>query len=273
MHHSITSGTTADAITEGQTYGDDDILYTVTAEADAPDESGFTLTYELGTGGDSALFTIDETTGAVRFAADTIPNFSDVQSYSFDVIAVGNRAGSTIDSNVQTVTLAVTNANDVPVFVNRGLSIDDGFVGTVSLDARHLSATDGDQADPASMLYVIPLTLPAGVTISRGGVALEPGDESNNSFTQADINAARVSLTFDDEFETNSLSLTYSDGVFNSQTHTLNFDLTVRAATSELIIKGQMARSLSQGLTIGMKSLIHVAMIRSPHWPGMMTSL
>ena len=230
---SITSGTTADAITEGQTYGDDDILYTVTAEADAPDESGFTLTYELGTGGDSALFTIDETTGAVRFAADTIPNFSDVQSYSFDVIAVGNRADSTIDSNVQTVTLAVTNANDVPVFVNRGLSIDDGFVGTVSLDARHLSATDGDQADPASMLYVIPLTLPAGVTISRGGVALEPGVGSNSSFTQADINAGRISLTFDDEFETNSLSLSYSDGVFNSQTHTLNFDLTVRAATSE----------------------------------------
>ena len=230
---SITSGTTADAITEGQTYGDDDILYTVTAVADAPDESGFTLTYKLGTGGDSALFTIDETTGAVRFAADTIPNFSDVQSYSFDVIAVGNRAGSTIDSNVQTVTLAVTNANDVPVFVNRGLSIDEGFVGTVSLDARHLSATDGDQSDPALMLYVLLSSLPTGVTVSVGGVALTPGDGSNSSFTQADINAGLVSITFDDEFVTDSLSLTFTDGVFNNQSHTLNFDLTVRAATSE----------------------------------------
>lgn len=182
--------------------------------------------------------TVPHIQGAVSFAADTIPNFSDVQSYSFDVIAVGNRAGSTIDSNVQTVTLAVTNANDVPVFVNRGLSIDEGFVGTVSLDAPHLSVTDEDQADPALMLYVLPSSLPPGVTVSLNGVALTPGDITNNSFTQADINAGLVSVTFDDEFVTDSLSLTFTDGVFNNQSHSLNFDLTVRAETSELDNQG-----------------------------------
>ncbi len=94
----ITSSGTPPAVTEGTSTGT--VVYTATAT----DPGGGAVTFSLS-GADAAAFTIDATTGAVRFKA--VPDFETKSSYSFVVVAQDGSGGTGIP---RSVTLNIMNA-------------------------------------------------------------------------------------------------------------------------------------------------------------------
>ncbi|WP_151449271.1 beta strand repeat-containing protein, partial [Lacisediminimonas profundi] len=98
----ITSSTTATAINENSGAGQ--VVYTAIATDSGDTSAG--VTYSLS-GTDAALFTIDETTGAVTLTGN--PNYESKSSYSFNVVA---NDGVTTASQ-QAVTLTINNVDEV----------------------------------------------------------------------------------------------------------------------------------------------------------------
>ena len=120
----ITSDAVATALAEGTLVAASQTLYTAEGTYDLT-----AITWSLE-GGDSTLFVIDPTTGEVKFAADTTPDFETKPSYTFTVVAT---SGS-LDPVKKVVTLAVTDINDVePEFT---------FTGGTSFDLPEHTASD-----------------------------------------------------------------------------------------------------------------------------------
>ena len=98
-------------------------VYNATA---TPDVAGATVAWSFkdNNNDDSDLFEIDSSSGAVTFKNATTPDYEDKDSYSFTVIATTGGL-----SSEKTVTIAVTNVNDVaPVItsVATGLTLTEG---------------------------------------------------------------------------------------------------------------------------------------------------
>lgn len=113
----------------------------------ATDPSQFS--YSLGTTGDSALFSINASTGAVTLTGN--PDYESKASYSFTVVAT-DAAGN---ASSQTVTLAVNNLDEqAPIFTS-GNSSDSFATATVSVIENTAASTaiytaqavDNDAAD------------------------------------------------------------------------------------------------------------------------------
>ncbi|MCF6258052.1 MAG: cadherin repeat domain-containing protein, partial [Gammaproteobacteria bacterium] len=123
----FTSGT-AVSVVEGNTATGYTAVATDTDVAD-------TITYSLIGGEDQAAFSIDSSTGALRF--DPAPDFenpTDIGSdnnYVVDIAATDGRA-----SVVQTVTITVrSDADPVGYYINTGTaSVDDGMDGTIDIN-------------------------------------------------------------------------------------------------------------------------------------------
>lgn len=92
------------------------------------DTTGEPVTYEITGGADAALFSIDETTGALSFVSGR--NYeTDAHSYSIQVTASDGSNPST-----QNITVNITDVNDTaPVITTNALSVAEGstFVGNV----------------------------------------------------------------------------------------------------------------------------------------------
>ena len=113
----------------------------------ATDPSQFS--YSLGTTGDSALFSINASTGAVTLTGN--PDYESKASYSFTVVAT-DAAGN---ASSQTVTLAVNNLDEVAPSFTTGNSTDSFATATVSVAENTANSTaiytaqafDNDAAD------------------------------------------------------------------------------------------------------------------------------
>ncbi|GJL37317.1 hypothetical protein TUM17576_41370 [Enterobacter hormaechei] len=113
----------------------------------ATDPSQFS--YSLGTTGDSALFSINASTGAVTLTSN--PDYESKASYSFTVVAT-DAAGN---ASSQTVTLAVNNLDEQAPSFTTGNSSDSFATATVSVIENTAASTaiytaqavDNDAAD------------------------------------------------------------------------------------------------------------------------------
>ena len=120
---------------------------TVVWTAVATDPSQFS--YSLGTNGDSALFSINASTGAVTLTSN--PDYESKASYSFTVVAT-DAAGN---ASSQTVTLAVNNLDEQAPSFTTGNSSDSFATATVSVIENTAASTaiytaqavDNDAAD------------------------------------------------------------------------------------------------------------------------------
>lgn len=110
-------------------------------------------------------------------------NNSETTSDSFR-LQVSDGAGGTI--NTFTVNVAVAPGNDPPTLItNNGLSIDQGATATIT--DQSLLATDPDNT-PAELIFTI-TAAPTNGNLRKGNTSLVV----NQTFTQADINAGRIS--------------------------------------------------------------------------------
>ena len=113
----------------------------------ATDPSQFS--YSLGTNGDSALFSINPSTGAVTLTGN--PDYESKASYSFTVVAT-DAAGNASD---RTVTLGINNLDEVAPSFTTGNSSDSFASATVSVAENTAASTaiytaqakDNDAAD------------------------------------------------------------------------------------------------------------------------------
>jgi len=111
----FTSGTTADAIVENS--GENQVVFTAAA-TDTVDFTNKTVTYALGSDVDTSVFAINENTGVVTLIEN--PDFETKPSYTFEVVATD----ATGNTSTQTVTLAVTNVDDVAPNFTSGTTAD-----------------------------------------------------------------------------------------------------------------------------------------------------
>ncbi len=110
---SITSGATATSLADGS--GNNQLVYTATS-TDVADTATGNTSYSLKAGGDSASFTIDSATGAIRLSDN--PDYAAKASYDFTVVA-GDVAGN---SSEQAVSLAISSPSVVVFDLLEGVS-------------------------------------------------------------------------------------------------------------------------------------------------------
>ncbi|MEL6686379.1 MAG: cadherin domain-containing protein [Pseudomonadota bacterium] len=116
----------------------------------ASDPEGGAVTYSLGTSGDSALFTVNSTTGQLSFFA--IPDFEAPTDgngdniYSVELIATDSSGNAT----AQGLQVTVDDANESPSIVSAAtVSLDEGETAVLSVNA-----IDPDAADTLSYTIV-----------------------------------------------------------------------------------------------------------------------
>ncbi len=119
---SFTSGTTA-SIAENST----DVVYTATAT----DPDNDTITYSLGTGGDSALFSIDSATGELTFI--TAPDYEAPADGNGDnVYEVDVQANDGSTTTTQTVSVTVNDVNEAPAISSAAsVNVAEGTAGVI----------------------------------------------------------------------------------------------------------------------------------------------
>ncbi|WP_206668787.1 cadherin domain-containing protein [Lacisediminimonas profundi] len=181
----ITSSTTATAINENSGAGQ--VVYTAIATDTADTSAG--VTYSLS-GDDAALFTIDETTGAVTLTGN--PNYESKSSYSFNVVA---NDGVTTASQ-QAVTLTINNVDEVAPTI------------TSSTTATAINENSGAGQVVYTAIATDTADTSAGVTYSLSGTDAA-------LFTINETTGA-VTLTGNPDYETKSsysFNVVASDGV------------------------------------------------------------
>ena len=177
---------------------------TVATIAATDAQAGSSLSYSISGGADAARFTIDATTGALRFA--TAPNFetpTDANGDNIYDVIVQVSDGSLTDT--QTVRVTVTNANEAPVVMDQSFTAaENAAVGSV---IGSVASSDVDAGDTRSYSIV------GGNT--NGAFAIDP--------VTGEIRIANAAAL---DFETTpSLTLTVgvtdAGGLFDSATVTI----------------------------------------------------
>ena len=166
---------------------------------------------ELNAGGTFTQADIDR--GAIAYAQSGDESSTD--NFEFTVAdAVGAMIPATRFS------LGITSVNDAPTAgANLGLTLAEG--ATVVLDGSLLKTTDADNT-AAQLVYTV-AQLPAHGTLNLSGAALA----TNGTFTQADIDAGRISYTHDSsENFTDDFKFTVTDGEFILSEATFAFAIT-----------------------------------------------
>ena len=119
-----------------------------------------------------------------------------------------------------TSVVTITPVNDAPTAgANLGLTLAEG--ATATLDGTRLKTNDVDNT-AAQLVYTV-TNLPAHGTVNLNGVALS----ANGTFTQADLDAGRISYTHDSsENFADSFQFTVSDGEYPLSEATFSFTIT-----------------------------------------------
>lgn len=208
----------------------------VATDADA----GATITYSIVGGTDASSFSIDASTGALRFV--TAPDYENPgDSNTNNIYVVNVRASDGTLFNDQQVTVTVTNANDAPTLDhNTGATVAEGASVTITSTMLHVS--DQDQAASARTYTLSTLAGHGKVRLNGSDLAL------NATFTQADIDAGKLSYLHDGS-ETpaaDSFGFTVSDGAGGSLSAT-SFALTITAVNDAPVIATNAGTSVGEG--------------------------
>jgi len=167
-----------------------------------------TLTYAITGGTGTALFNIDPATGNITVNGNNNFDFeSGTTSYTLDVVA---NDGS-LDSNTQTITINITDANDAPILPpTPALSIGENASDTDAVGSIN-GATDEDL--PANTItYAI-----TGGT----GAALFNIDNSGNITVNGNDN-----FNFEGGTTSYTLDIVANDGNLDSNTQTITINIT-----------------------------------------------
>jgi hypothetical protein len=176
----ITSPSSA-SVAENQT----GVLTVTATDVDLPPD---TISFSLTGGADQSKFSIDNSTGVLTFSnAPDFENPTDAGSnniYEVQVTANDGNGGT----DVQLISVTVTNVNDAPVAVGDGYSVDNNV--TLSVAPPGLLTNDNDQdADPLTVILV------SGPT--QGSLNINPDGSfdytPNGSFSGTDSFSYRVS--------------------------------------------------------------------------------
>ena len=185
----------------------------------------------LGTNGTFTQADLDA--GRVTYTHDSSENFSD--HFQFTV------TDGQYSQSEATFALTITPVNDAPTAgVNLGLTLAEG--ATVVLDGTRLRTSDVDNTT-AQLVYAV-TNLPAHGTVNLSGAALG----TNGTFTQADLDAGRVTYTHDSsENFTDGFKFTVTDGAFALNEAT--FALTITPVNDAPIAGVNLGLTLAEGAT------------------------
>lgn len=128
--------------------------FITTVVADDPDVSNSPFSFSIAGGADSALFSINATTGQLFFASNgrnyEAPTDANGDNVYEVVVAV---ADSFNPADTQAISVTVTDANDAPVITSNG----GGFLASVSLPENQLAVTTVTASDfeNAALTYAI----------------------------------------------------------------------------------------------------------------------
>ncbi len=158
---------------------------------------------------------------------------------TFAFLVVDANGGS---SNLVVSSINVTAVNDDPLISsNTGLTLPEASSATIT--QALLEVTDPDNA-PAEITYTITTGVAHG-TVRNNGIALGVG----STFTQADINAGRLSYQDNDiETTSDSFSFTISDGAGGS-IGTTSFTITVTPVNNNDPVATDDSISVNEGAT------------------------
>ena len=184
----ITSPDTGDALVEEEEVAANTVVYQATAKGDL--DTAFVWSIIQLSDDDSDKFEIDATTGAVTFKTAETPNFEAQESYQFMIAATSTINGKTY-ADTQTITLAITNINDVAPIItssSNGIIRDGDVFGTTDTVYK---ATGTYDADPISWslktgvgdaaLFNIDAT--TGVVTFKSGTTIDEDSHTDFDFT------------------------------------------------------------------------------------------
>ena len=185
---------------------------TAVATVHATDVENDGLTYSISGGADAGLFSINSNTGVLTF--NTAPNFeapADAGADNvYDVVVTvtdNNTTGASngVKTDVQTISVSVTNVNDAPVntvagatWNSSGAVVFDGDVGDGHGAVISIADQDTTTTSVTTELWVEAGSLSIG---AHAGSAVIAGSGTTASHlaitgTPADVNAALQALTF-----------------------------------------------------------------------------
>jgi len=204
----------------------------VTTATATDEDTGDTLTYSISGGADSALFSINSSTGVLTFVS--APNYESPTDsgangvYDVQVTVTDNGAGNLTD--VQAIAVTVTNVNDAPDLTNPGPKT----VEWGNLLSFPLSASDDDTGD--TLTYSIQSTILGDMAVnsSTGDFSWTP--------TSADIGPHSVTFRVTDDG---------SPSYYDEETITITVEKrsTTLVYTGDLSVQYSDPASLSATLT------------------------
>jgi hypothetical protein len=172
-----------------------------TATATDVDTVGFIQNWAITKGNIDGVFEIDATSGGLSVAENSLLNFETTATYILS-LRVEDGANTSV---TQTVTVNVTDENDVPVLnLNAGLSVVEG--GNVIITSTELSVIDEDETPDEIQYSIVDPT-----TAGRLELTDDPGI-SISSFTQADIDNNLLRFLHDGSEADDSFTFSISDG-------------------------------------------------------------
>ncbi|MCX8520163.1 MAG: Ig-like domain-containing protein, partial [Rhodoferax sp.] len=198
------------------------------AATDAITTSGLVWSLESG-GTDNALFSINSSSGALRF--NTAPNYEDAHASSYAVkVGIKDAAG-----NIQTqnITVNVTNVNEAPA-VKANAPGSKTFVNGVSGTFNLSDVFQDEDAADATLTYSLSSgSLPAGLTLASGAISGTP------------------SVDF-----TGSVTITANDSQGSSVPKTIQMKVVSKPKVSSIAVydsdTGSMAEAGKQGATVSL---------------------
>ncbi|HHL1466748.1 TPA: beta strand repeat-containing protein [Klebsiella pneumoniae] len=192
----------------------------------ATDPSSFS--YSLGTTGDSALFSINATTGAVTLTGN--PDFESKASYSFTVIAT-DAAGN---ASSQTVTLAVNNLDEVAPTITSGTT----------------ATAINENSGAGQVIYTATATDTGDIS---GGVTFSLAAGSDTGLT-IDPTTGAVTLAGNPDFESKasySFTVIATDAAGNASSQTVTLAVNNLDEVAPTITSGTTATAINENSGAG----------------------
>ena len=223
----FTSDSTATAIAENSGAGQ--VVYTAAA-TDTGDGTDGVVSYSLGTTGDSALFSIDATTGAVTLIGN--PDYESKASYSFTVVAT-DAAGN---HSSQTVTLGINNLDEIAPTITSGTTAtainENSGAGQVVYTAAATDTGDG----------------------TNGVVSYSLGTTGDSALFSIDAATGAVTLTGNPDYESKasySFTVVATDAAGNHSSQTVTLGINNLDEVAPTITSGTTATAINENSGAG----------------------
>ncbi|MFH1119554.1 MAG: cadherin domain-containing protein [Bacteroidota bacterium] len=133
--------------------------------------AGQTITYSITSGNSSNAFTINSNTGALTVANSSALNYESIQSFPLIILVQDNGTGNLTAS--ATITVNLTNVNEVPVMSGQTFSVNENSIAGTQVGS--MVATDPDQGQ------VLSYSITSGNTNSAFAINASTGAITVNS--------------------------------------------------------------------------------------------